>query len=71
MSGINRAKHLVKHNPALCSGAGYAARSLGEATPKLMLPLQAATTRGPGSTASVGSAGLFSIVTSVKPTALN
>jgi hypothetical protein len=33
--------------------------------------VQAAATRGPGSTASNGSAGLLSIVTSLKPTALS
>lgn len=34
-------------------------------------PRQAATTRGAGSTASEGSAGLLSIVTSEKPTAFS
>ena len=71
MSGINRAKHLVKHNPALFEMAqkSCAARFAG-ATPRV-LRLQAATTRGPGSTASEGCDGLLSIVTSLKPTALS
>ena len=64
MSRINRAKHLVKHTPRCfrwrsCCEARFAEGA--QCRP------QAATTRGPGSTASEGCDGLLSIVTPRNP----
>ncbi len=58
MSGLNRAKHLVKHTPALLHMAEMAAKRASltgsRATARPDPAYQAATTRGAGSTASEG-----------------